>query len=327
MSSRDIPASDSRLRHFPVAMFSMVMGMAGLTLAWQSAADAGGMPPLIADLLRPLVGLLFVVIGALYAVKLIRYPRSVLGELRHPVQLSFFPTISISLILLGTLALPSLPRIALGVWAVGSLAHLGFTLYVVNSWLHHERFEIHHMNPAWFIPAVGNILVPVAGVPLGFPEVSWFFFSVGLLFWIVLMTIVVYRMIFHQPLPARLMPTLFILVAPPAVGFVSWLRLVGGEPDGFARILFYSGLFLVLLLITQYRRFTRLRFFLSWWAYSFPLGAMTVAAFSMYASVAEPWLAVIAGALLVLVTGVVAVLVARTAVAVARHEICVEEGQ
>ncbi|MDZ7809278.1 MAG: hypothetical protein U5L11_02920 [Arhodomonas sp.] len=82
----------------------------------------------------------------------------------------------------------------------------------------------------------------------------------------------------------------------------------------------------MLLLLTQYRRFTRLQFFLSWWAYSFPLAAMTVAAFTMYASVGTPWLAVIAGALLVLVTGVVAVLVGRNSVvAVARHEIRVEE--
>ncbi|WP_440995526.1 SLAC1 anion channel family protein [Arhodomonas sp. SL1] len=326
MATRDNPTADSRLRHFPVSMFSVVMGMAGLTLAWQSAAHAAGLPMLVADTLRPLVAALFLVIVVLYAAKLVRYPASVIGELRHPVKLSFFPTISISLILLGTLALPALSRLALVLWATGSLAHLVFTLYVMNSWLHHEHFEIQHMNPAWFIPAVGNILIPIAGVPLGLVEVSWFFFSIGLLFWIVLMTIVVYRMIFHQPLPARLMPTLFILVAPPAVGFLSYLRLTGGEPDGFARILFHAGLFLVLLLLTQYRRFTRLQFFLSWWAYSFPLAAMTVAAFTMYASVGTAWLAVIAGALLVLVTGVVAVLVGRTVVAVARHEICVEEG-
>ncbi|MDZ7809277.1 MAG: hypothetical protein U5L11_02915 [Arhodomonas sp.] len=62
---------------------------------------------------------------------------------------------------------------------------------------------------------------------------SWFFFSVGLLFWIVLTDHRrLPRMIFHQPLPARLMPTLSILVAPPAAGFLSYLRLTGGEPDG-----------------------------------------------------------------------------------------------
>ncbi|MDZ7809276.1 MAG: hypothetical protein U5L11_02910 [Arhodomonas sp.] len=87
-------------------MFSVVMGMAGLTLAWQSApAHAAGLPALVADTLRPLVGVLFLVISVFYAAKLVRYPASVIGELQHPVKLSFFPTISISLILLGTLAL------------------------------------------------------------------------------------------------------------------------------------------------------------------------------------------------------------------------------
>lgn len=44
---------------------------------------------------------------------------------------------------------------------------------------------------------------------------------------------------------------------------------------------FYTlrGLFLTLLLFTQIGRFARLQFALSWWAYSFPLAAITIASF------------------------------------------------
>lgn len=48
--------------------------------------------------------------------------------------------------------------------------------------------------PAWFIPVVGNIIVPLAGVRFAPAEVSWFFFSIGLVFWIVLLAIVMYRL-------------------------------------------------------------------------------------------------------------------------------------
>ena len=89
---------------------------------------------------------------------------------------------------------------------------------------------------------MGNVLVPVAGVPLGYPEISWFFFCIGLVFWLILLTIIFCRVLFHHPIPDKLMPTLFILIAPPAVGFIAYLRLAG-ELDSFARVLYFTGLF------------------------------------------------------------------------------------
>jgi tellurite resistance protein len=188
--------------------------------------------------------------------------------------------------------------------------------------MHHEHFQVHHMNPAWFMPAVGNILVPVAGVPLGYTDVSWFFFSIGILFWLILMTIIVYRLLFHDPIDERLMPTLFILIAPPAIGFIAYVRLVG-ELDPFARMLYYAGLFLTLLLFTQANRFLRLGFFLSWWAYSFPLAAISIASLSMFEQTGQDFYRYVGMGLLTLLTGIVALLLLRTAIAVQKNGICV----
>ena len=188
--------------------------------------------------------------------------------------------------------------------------------------MHHEHFEIHHLNPAWFIPVVGNVLVPIAGAQLGFVELSWFFFSVGILFWLILLVIIMYRTLFHSPLAERLMPTFFILIAPPAVGFLAYVQLSGGI-DAFARVLFYSGLFLTLLLTVQVGRFLRLEFFLSWWAYSFPLAAMTTATFIMYQLTQNLAFAILGWGLLSLVSLVVVYLLYRTAWAVREGQICV----
>jgi tellurite resistance protein len=164
----------------------------------------------------------------------------------------------------------------------------------------------------------------VAGVPLGYVDASWFFFSVGMLFWMVLLTIVFYRIIFHDPIDQKLMPTLFILIAPPAVGFVAYTALTGAA-DAFARVLYFSGLFLSLLLLSQAPRFLRLRFFLSWWAYSFPLAAISIASMVMYEQTANALYAWLGTALLMMLTGVVVLLFARTASAVFRHSICLPE--
>jgi tellurite resistance protein len=154
--------------------------------------------------------------------------------------------------------------------------------------------------------------------------VSWFFFSIGLTFWPVLLAIIFNRVIFHGSLPERLMPTLFILIAPPAVGFLSYLRLTG-EVDTFARILYYAALFFTILLIGQLRWFTRLRFYLSWWAYSFPLAAITTATLAMFKHTGDPMFLRLSSILLAITTVVIAGLFVRTLVAVVRREICVPE--
>jgi tellurite resistance protein len=311
-----------RLENFPISFFSMVMGLAGLTIAWEKAQHLMGKDLHINAGLVGVTAVVFLGLVLFYMVKLLRYREAVSKELHHPTKLNFFPTISISLLLLAIAFLPLNAGISRSLWLVGAVSHLLFTLYVVNVWIHHEHFEVHHVNPAWFIPAVGNVLVPVAGIPLGFVDVSWFFFSIGMLFWVVLMAIIFYRVLFHNPIDDKLLPTLFILIAPPAVGFIAYLRLTG-ELDAFARILYYSGLFLTLLLFTQLSRFAKLGFFLSWWAYSFPLAAISIASMLMYEQTASAFYAWMGGILLLLLTGVVALLIVRTANAVIRRRICV----
>jgi tellurite resistance protein len=315
------PTAEPRLRHFPVSFFAMVMGLTGLAIAWHKAQTVFALPVDLATPILIVSGVLFCLLVGLYVAKLVRWRTAVVAELNHPIQLNFFPTISISLILLAIATLPQWPGWAGILWVLGSSLHLLLTLYVMGVWIHHEHFEIHHINPAWFIPMVGNVLVPIAGVPLDFAEVSWFFFSIGILFWLILFTIIVYRMLFHHPLAERLMPTLFILIAPPAVGFVAYLQLAGNL-DPFARVLYYSGLFLTLLLTTQVARFLRIPFYLSSWAYSFPLAAIAIATLVMYEKTGLAAFAGLAWVILTAVTLLVVYLLARTARAIAARSIC-----
>ena len=314
----------SRLQHFPVSWFAMVMGLSGLTIALHRAETVFNLAiqPSLAALVFTIT--VFLALAGLYLLKAVRYPQQVKGEFNHPVKLNFAPTMSIGLILISIALLPHSKTLSLAVWTLGVALHLVFTLYVLATWIHHTHFEINHMNPAWFIPIVGNILVPIAGVQHGFTELSWFFFSIGLVFWLVLLAIIFNRMFFHNPLPGKLLPTLFILIAPPAVGFLSWMQL-NGELDAFGRILYYSALFLTLMLFTQAPRFLKLPFALSWWAYSFPMAAITIATLGMYQLLGSPFFKWLGAALLVVLIVLIIGLLVRTAVAVCRREICVEE--
>jgi hypothetical protein len=220
MSGAESTHGAGSIAHFPVSLVSSVMGLTGLAIAWQKAHRAFAVPAGVWMALAALASAVFVFLIVLYVTKLLRFPEAVRGEWQHPVRVSFFPTISISLMLLATVWADTAPSLAFLLWAGGALLQLGFTLAILSSWMFHSHYDIKHANPAWFIPVVGNLFVPIVGGRFASPELGWFFFSVGIVFWVVLMTIVVYRVVFHDPVPLRLQPTLFILLAPPAVGLL-----------------------------------------------------------------------------------------------------------
>lgn len=323
--SPTLPAAPhSRLAHYPVPLFATVMGTSGLAIAWKKAGHVLGLPMEVGLALQWWALILFVIVALGYLAKLATHWEAVKKEFTNPIRLNFFPAISISMLLLAVAFGEAQASLARGFWIVGTLLHLGFTLVVMSSWIHHTRYEIKHANPAWFIPIVGNVIVPVVGVAFAPTGISWFFFSIGLTFWIVLLTIVMYRLFFHEPLPERLTPTLFILIAPPAVAFIAWLKLNGGQIDAFAQILYNVALFLTLLLAANALRFFRLPFFLSTWAYSFPLAAITIATLIM-AEHGDGFFVGLSWLLLIVLSLVLLLLTVRTVQAALRSEICVPE--
>ena len=317
-------AAEPRLKHFPISFFALVMGLSGLTLATERLEKTLGLDHNASLLLLICATAAFAVLAVFYGLKVMRHFDAVQQEWNHPVRIAFFPAVSISIILLATAALPFSTRVAFVWWVIGSTLHLVGTLSVVSAWISHRTFETPHLNPAWFIPAVGNVLVPLVGSQLGYIEVSWFFFAVGVTFWIVLLTLVFNRLIFHAPLPERLFPTLVILIAPPAVAFVSYVRLEGAL-DPFARILYYAAVLFFLVLVIQLPRLVKLPYALSWWAYSFPLAAITVATFLMAELSGVQGFLLFGYGLFAGLVAVIGLLVVFTVKAIVNHKVCVPE--
>lgn len=302
----------SRLEHFPVALFSTVMGMMGLTLVWKKASEVLGAYAIIWHILIVITAVLISVLALAYLLKLQRFPKQVYAEFNHPIKISFFPAFSIGLMLIASALAESMPGLATLIWCLGITLQLLVTLVLINLWIHKTHWQIAHATPAWFIPIVGNIIAPVAGVALGFHEISWFFFSLGIVFWIVLKVLIFNRIIFHDPIPERLLPTLFILIAPPAVGFIAYRGLNGGVIDNFAHVLYYTAMFLVLLLFSQINYFRKLPFFVSWWAYSFPLAAFTVGTLIMFEHQGSVFYQALSLVMLVLVSVLLGLLIYKT---------------
>lgn len=314
----------TRLQYFPITLMPSVMGLVGLAIAFLKFQHFFEVSVPIGQTLLYLTSAYFILLMVTYAARLANHSDDFKKDWHHPIRVNFFPAISICFLLfaIGYLEIGR-PRLASVLWHIGAPLHLIILLAIIYRWFHHPQL-LQTLNPAWFIPVVGPILVPVAGVSLANPEFSWFFFATGLVYWIVLLTIFLYRMLFHDPMPPKLLPTLFILIAPASVGFIAYMKLTGNL-DPFARILFYFGVFTALMLLTMVGQFRKVPFYLSWWGYTFPLAAFTLSFFLMYKVSGIEFFKQAAGVLIVVTSLVVAMVLVRTVRLASRGHLCVPE--
>ncbi|CAK0745052.1 tellurite resistance protein [uncultured Gammaproteobacteria bacterium] len=295
----------SRLSAVPVTSFAMVMGVGGLGLAWRKAHEVLGWPALIGNgLLAAQAGLFMVVLG-LYGFKLLRHPALVTAEFRHPLLANFFPALGINVLIMAEALLPDNPEAANPLWLAGAGFHLGLMVLMARRWLV-QPYEPRQVTPPWFIPVVGNILAPLAGVPLGHTELSWFLLAAGLAGWVLLFPILFHRLLCLEPLPPTLTPTLCFLMAPPAVGFLSYTALLGGQPDGVARLLLFTALFEALVMLAMVGRFLRTPLAANGWAYGFPVAVLALALLGYHKAVPGAASGVLAAIALLAATAIVA---------------------
>ncbi len=311
-----------RWARLPVSLFGAVMALSGLALAWRLAASEWGLPAWIGEVLGLVAAGTFVALLLAYGKKCVASPAAIRAEFAHPVAANFFATPIISLLLLPAIVAPYALAVAKALWVTGTLAMIGFAWLIVSRWMS-VRQQVAHATPAWMVPVVGTLNIAIAGVAIDIPgaqAISAFGLALGLFFAIPLFTLILSRLIFEEPMPQPLQPSLMILVAPFAVGFSAYLN-VTRRLDLFASSLFYLAVFMFFVLAPKLLRLrSSSAFGLSWWAVGFPLAAMTNA--SLKFSIHQPsWVTqAFAVALLAFTSFVILSLSVRTIASMARGD-------
>ena len=121
------------------------------------------------------------------------------------------------------------------------------------------------------------------------------------------------RVVFHGPPLEKVVPTLVMLIAPPAAGFIAYAELTP-DGDSLAHILLNIGYAFGLIALVQLPRFLKMPFDLSFWALFFAVCLLTIAALR-FGMIAEAEGHVLVGVALFGVLTVVGIgLVVRTAI-------------
>ena len=297
---RDIKCKCQVIKNFTPSWFASVMGTG--ILAITSLFYSQYIPFLknLAYILFYFNIILFFTLLIPWILRWIFFKKEALKDLEHPVLSNFYATIAIGMLVLAADFIVIGRNIEMGevFWFAGTLFTVFFGILTPYIMFKGEHVKLDHINPAWFIPPVGLIVIPIAG-SLIIPHVSgmvrefvilfnYFGWGAGFFIYLSLLAIAMYRFILHRPLPNILAPTIWINLGPIGAGTVALVNLVKNssfitiqKPFFVFGFLFWGfGIWWVIMAIAltlHYIKRLKLPYAMSWWAFTFPLGAYVAA--------------------------------------------------
>lgn len=319
-----VAARPSRIAHLPFPLFSAPMGIGGLGLAWREATAYFGVSSFPGEALLYVAALVWGLLTLLHIWREIRHPKALFTDLSHPARAAFAGAFTIGLMIVSAMLFPIQPVASYWTWVVAVLLHLFVALWTVRGLFLTPRNDPMSLMPPTLIPLVGVLLAPVFGVRLGVVTPSWFLFGIGIVFWLTVQPLLFQRIAAGPAFPEKLKPTLVIFLAPPSVGFLSLVALEG-KVDWPALALFGYAAFLAVVFLTILPRFLRAPFALSWWSYTFPAAAFTVALFTLVRAYPFPFADWLLWAQLSLASLLVLVVVLATLLGLANGKLFVSD--
>lgn len=252
------------------------MGIAGMGIAWRIASGLIGVPAIIGEVAVAVAFVLFGLISLLFIAKILLRPDSLVELWTDNRAILFTPMIPTSLLLLSIGVRPYDIGFATLLWQIAAPLNLILAIVIVGRWLFDDH-ELTMVSPAWMFPVVGNGVVPIAGVPLGFIDAGWAFFSIGIILWIVTFTVLFSRLVLGGALANAARPTILILISPPATFFIAYSELTGARLDPLAYSMIYFSLFLLAVFLVNGKWVFRAPFSIASWSLTFPMAALTIA--------------------------------------------------
>lgn len=254
------------MKHFlkavPIPMCGLILGLASLgnlMKAFQFTAVGNAMGIVAGCLMLLILARLFFL------------PLHSLNDLKNPIVASVAPTFTMALMVLCTYltVTPGLTTLATIIWFIAVVIHYALVIYFTYTFVIHPQVGISHVFPSWFIVFVGMGVVAVTSpsfsIILG--QIS---FWIALVFYVLLLPIIIYRVFVHKQMPEATLPLMTIVAAPGSLCLTGYLKSFAEPNAALAVALLIVSQILYYVMLSKISRL-RLNFYPSFAAFTFPL--------------------------------------------------------
>ena len=239
----------SRVLNLPAGYFGMVLGIIGMGFAWRYASTILPVSRIVGDGLVVTATVIWALLVLAFIGRAVRFPHSVVQEMRHPVASSFVSLFPATTMLVAIGFVPWLRALSLVLFSIGVVLQLSYA-----AWQSAGLWRGSHPNeattPGLYLPTVANNFISaMACGALGFTDAGLVFLGAGLFSWLSLEPVILQRLRSDGELPMAMRTSLGIQLAPALVACSAWLSVNGGEADTFAKLLFGYGLLQLLFML------------------------------------------------------------------------------
>ncbi|KUH32892.1 C4-dicarboxylate ABC transporter [Thermococcus celericrescens] len=292
------------IKDFAPSWFASVMGTGALALVSKAYSSKLPIIKSFAGFLVYLNTVLFFVLLIPWVLRWIKYRENALADLHHPVLGNFYGTIAIAMLVLSAdyLTILGNTSVAWTFWLAGTPLTIFFALLIPYLVFTSEGVDTKAITPAWFIPPVGLIVIPISGAKLMalssgtvkelMTFINYFAWGAGFFLYLALLAIVFYRFIKHEPMPCGIAPSIWINLGPIGAGTSTLYALIKAsdfinleEPFLVFGLIFWGfGVWwfaMAVILTLHYVRKLNLPYSLAWWAFIFPFGAYVSATYNV----------------------------------------------
>jgi tellurite resistance protein len=262
------------LPRLPLNTFAIGFGIAGIAETWSAASGVLHLSPLVDQILWTVAAIAWVWLIVAHIARGIQSGERLVTQLRHSAQGPLAAIVPIIGMLLGTELARWFPVGGMILAIASMIVTAAFAAWLVSSWLT-GSVELGAVHGGYLLPTVaGGYIAATAAGGLGLDDLGWAAFGVATLFWFIMTTVVLVRLITRPQLPDALVPTLAVIVAPPAVGGLALFDLTGDAVTPLSLAL--AGLTVVLAMgqLALIPRYRRLPFTLGFWSFTFPIAAV-----------------------------------------------------
>jgi len=252
-------------RSTPPAIFPVILGLIGLALVWRGFGLQFGLLTALGDILMGIAAALLAFFMLSYFAKLFARPGTLMNDLKSPPGRAGVSAISTALIVLSVGLLPY-GEIAGYIWWAGVVLHVIIVLFVLKS-LAKSQPTGRSVTPFLYLPFVGLITAPLAGIPLGYMILSQTFSYISLVAFLAITARLIGKFIRTRP-PAPLRPPYAIILAMFSLFGLAFGQF--GPETGFAMFYFLAwGAALALLVFATW--LTTAGFTPMWGELTFPV--------------------------------------------------------
>lgn len=249
----------SILKKYPVPITGLILGLAAL----------GNLVQSYGEVYRSIFGIISAILYILMLIKLVKFNTDVKESLKNPVVASVFPTYSMATMLLASYLKPLSQSLSFILWIIGLILHITLIIWFSKKYV--LDFTIKQVFPSWFIVFVGIVVASVTAPAFKMTFVGKLAFWFGLITYIILLPIIIYRTVKIKEMPEPTLPTLIIYAAPASLLLAGYMNSFETKNMIMVAFLMSLSVMMYIAAIILLPKLLKLKFYPSYSSFTFPI--------------------------------------------------------